>query len=76
MYMYTVHRSERAYDVVEALSNKQPCHENGSEHEDSDPDDETDNGKNNPCGSQALHTALTASNTLSSTAWVMQIMLS
>ena len=46
--------------VVEALSSKRHCHEDSSEHKDSDLDDETDSSKNNPRGSQAFRTALTA----------------
>ena len=63
--MYTVCQSEESFDVVEALSSKRPSQEDGSEHEGSDHDDETDSSKNNPRGSQVLNTALVA-NTLSS----------
>ena len=58
--MYTVRPSEQTCEVMEALSSKRPCQEDGNQHQDSNPDDETDSSKNNPRGSQALRTVLTA----------------
>ena len=65
IYRYTVSPSKHICDIVEGLLMKQPCQEDRSEDEDSDPDDETNAGENNPMAARLYSSC---SNTLSSRA--------
>ena len=55
------HQSYRRLEMLTSYRlSKCPCQEDGSEHEDSDPDNETDSSENNQCSSQVIRIALAA----------------